>query len=83
MAIDLPHPWPLPLGWQSGSPGRSWVNKPFLHSHQSLVEIESSKRFGKTFLSVSPYAAGRTMEKCLSFMAGLNMIVSPPAARQR
>lgn len=77
MAIDLPHPWPLPLGWQSARPVGFWVNKHFLLSWQSGVEIESSKRLEKTFgLSC---ASDRTIEKSLSFMDGLNMIVSPLA----
>lgn len=35
IAIDLPHPCPLPLGWQSGRPVGFWVNKHFLFSWQS------------------------------------------------
>lgn len=76
MAIDLPHPWPLPLGWQSARPLGFWVNKHFLLSSQSGVQIESSKKAWKNISSGRSCAADRTFEKCLSFIDGLNMIVS-------
>lgn len=76
MAIDLPHPWPLPLGWQSARPVGFWVNKHFLLSWQSGVEIESSKKAWKNISIGLSCAADRTIETCLSFMDGLTMIVS-------
>ena len=85
MAIDLPHPWPLPLGWQSARPVGFWVNKHFLLPWQSGAEIESGGRLGKNIAIALSCAADRTIEKYLSFMDGLNMIVSllAPACERR
>lgn len=56
-----------------------WVNKHFLLSWRSGVEIECSERLGKNISIALYHAADRTIEKSviLSFMDGLNMIVSP------
>lgn len=70
MAIDLPHPWPLPLGWQSARPVGFWVNKHFLLWRQSGVEIESSERLGNTFLLVSSVLlTGQLKSICHSWTA--------------
>lgn len=65
MVIDLPHPRPLPLGWQSGRPVGFWVNKHFL-----------LYQFG---LSREKNISVRTIETCLSFIAVADTVVSPPA----
>lgn len=75
MAIDLPHPWPLLLGWQSARPVGVWVNKPFLCSWQSCVQIEHIERLGKKRFLWYLITADRTMEKPLSVTYGLRMSV--------
>lgn len=78
MAIDLPHPWPLPLGWQSARPVGFWVNKHFFSSShgKAAYRLRAAKGSEKNISFGLSRAADRTLEECLSFINGLNMIVS-------